>query len=148
MKRYRGEEIVTMLDGPVHEETQLEPYGVTLTVDQIHAVKDGGELDFGGGEYRRAEMEELEPEKRSSDDEYGWWELEEGFYHVMFNESMREDAETAMTIEPWRGALEAGISHPCRHVAPSEDCHVLITVPESGVSIKENSRLSIARTLR
>lgn len=149
MQRYTGEMLVGMLDGIVHKETQVEPYGVTLTVDTIKRFSDAGSLDFGGGEYEQAGRDEVEPAKRSEDDEYGWWRLDAGTYMVRFNESVRSDAETAVWVEPWTHARESGLSHGRRQVSPRDDAvSVVITVPKTGVTIKENARLSILRSSR
>lgn len=149
MQRYSGEMLAGMLDGIVHEQTQIEPYGVTVTVATIERFSDAGALDFGGGEYEDADRTVVEPRKRSTTDEYGWWALDGGMYRVQFNESVTEAAETAVWIEPWTRAREAGIIHPRRQVSPSEaSISAVIQVPSTGVQIKENARLSVLRAIR
>jgi hypothetical protein len=131
--------LVDHLTGIVHEPTQTEGAGVDLTVDSVHAVTSPGAIDFGGGELEAAETTLLDTTKRDPDDDYGWWVLSPGTYLVAYNESLSTDG--TVVLQPRDALVERGASHPTLHVR--ELPHVPLTVPEAGLHLKENARVSM-----
>ena len=135
----------TYLEGTIYKDKQVDSRGVHLTVSEIHCITGRGETDFGGSEHRDAETEPLEPEKRDPDDDYGWWELDEGTYRVVFNESARA-TPGALLLVPSERILSCGCD-----IAPTliqkGSIESVLTVPESGVSIKENARIALLSRL-
>ncbi|MFB6180751.1 MAG: deoxyuridine 5'-triphosphate nucleotidohydrolase [Candidatus Nanohalobium sp.] len=69
-------------------DTQLTPQGFDLTVDEIHRFEGSGKIDFSNSEREIPESRPIKPEKESSEDEYGWWDLEQGTYKVVMNEKV------------------------------------------------------------
>ncbi|WP_276259645.1 dCTP deaminase [Haloglomus litoreum] len=126
------------LSGIVHEATQAEGTGFDLTVDSIHAVTAPGAIDFGGGELEAAETTALDTVKNEPDDDYGWWTLSPGTYLVTYNESL--DTDEPVVLQPRDELVERGASHPTLHV--SELPRVPLSVPEAGLHLKENARVS------
>jgi len=126
------------LTGIVHEETQTEGRGVDLTVDAVHALTAPGAIDFGGGELEAAETTPLETVKNDPDDDYGWWTLSPGTYLVEYNESLTGD--DPLVLQPRDALVERGAGHPTLHVA--ELPRVPLSVPEAGLHLKENARVS------
>lgn len=138
----KGEELLPKLDGIVHEETQVGNRGVDLTANKIFEPKSRGELDFGGGERKDADLEKIDPVKRSGEDDYGWWELDEGLYQVELNEKIRANEENGGLVVPPERTWRNGAFHPALPAAgPLEGTLPLIVGPE-GLSIKENARIS------
>ncbi|WP_297889451.1 dCTP deaminase [uncultured Halorubrum sp.] len=132
-------EYANYLDGIVHEPTQTDGDGVDLTVAEIYEVTDPGRVDFGGGELEAAASEPRECEKRSPDDEYGWWSLDPGTYLVEYNESIPGD-DLRFTVQTREALLERGASHPTLHVVSLP--RVPLSIGGAGISVKENARIS------
>ncbi len=131
----------TYLEGTIYKEKQVDSRGVHLTVSEIHAITGRGETDFGGSEHKNAETQPIEPEKRDPDDDYAWWELDQGTYRVIFNESARA-IPGALLLVPNERILSCGCSMAPALVSAGS-AESILTVPETGVSIKENARIAL-----
>lgn len=127
------------IDGIVHKPTQTAGTGFDLTVAEIYEVTEPGHVDFGGGELEAAAVEPCECEKRSSDDEYGWWSLGSGTHLVEYNESISR-ADLRFTVQTRDALLERGAFHPTLHVVSLP--RVPLSVDGTGIRIKENARVS------
>ena len=133
----------------IHEDTQFpeERDVAYLTVNRVGKPAKKGTLDFGGSEYTEADMEWIEPKKKSNDDKYGWWELDEGLYHIEFNEGLDPNGETVI-FQTWKNALRNGIAHSAEIIEESRDkLFTGLQVSSAGVGIKENARISEVRVL-
>lgn len=130
--------IVDRLDGLVHEETQVGPRGVDLTVAEIRAVENPGRVDFGGDELADSTLAPVETELRNSDDDYGWWNLDAGQYLVGYNETLAGD--DPLVCQTRTELRERGAFHPTIFV--SNLGRVPLSVGTGGVRIKENARVS------
>ncbi len=133
-------DLAQYVDGLVHEPTQVHDGVVDLTVGAVSKVVDPGRIDFGGGELRAAETAAVETEKRSPDDDYGWWTLPAGRYLLSYNETLAPPEGTRLVVQTRRELRRQGVSHPtlhCRDLDP-----VPLSVPEGGARIKENARVS------
>ncbi|TSD14655.1 dCTP deaminase [Haloglomus irregulare] len=126
------------VDGIVHERTQTAGPGLDLTVDAVHALTAPGAIDFGGGELDPAETTPLDTVKNDPDEDYGWWTLSPGTYLVTYNESLT--GEEPVVLQPRDALVERGASHPTLHVRRLP--RVPLTVPEAGLHLKENARVS------
>lgn len=125
------------IDGIIHEPTQVHRDRVDLTVDTVAALNGRGSIDFGGDEHAPADATPLDPERRDTDDDYGWWELSAGTYLLAYNESLHGGS---FMLQPHPRLLALGAAHPTVRVA--ELPRVPLQVPEEGVAIKENARVS------
>lgn len=130
------------LDGIVHEPTQVDDGAVDLTVGHVYALDGRGRIDFGGDEHEVPDADPIEPERLDKTDDYGWWELEGGTYLLEYNETLRA-ADAEFLLGPHPRLLALGADHPTVHV--SELPRVPLRVPEAGVAIKENARVSTLR---
>lgn len=131
------------VEGLLHLDTQGAAVGIDLTVDEVHRVAGPGSLDFGGSEEEPADLEEMEPELRDPDDDYGWWELEPGSYVVRYNETLELEEGRLAQLFPLERVLRAGASHPAFVVDGSRDpLETLLRVGSAGCSLKENCRIS------
>jgi len=143
MNAMTGDAVAQRLDGIVYEKKQRHPRSFDLTVGSISRVEGPGALDFGGSELEAAPLELLEVEKRSPEDDYGWWNLAEGRYRVRYNEQIVQDGEFVGFVQPHRRLLAAGADHAQVLVTPDHDTiESLLNVGEHGLRIKENARIS------
>lgn len=137
-----GEELLRKLDGIIHEETQVGNRGVDLTANKIFRPKSRGELDFGGSERKDTDLEKIDPEKRSKEDDYGWWELDEGLYQVELNEKVRANEENGGLIVPLKRTCRNGAFHPALPAAEPLEGMLPLFIGPKGLSVKENARIS------
>lgn len=136
-----GRVISRELDNDIDTPTQSHDHGFHLTVARIGRVVEGGSLDFGGSEAEEANFEWLEPEERSEEDDYGWWDLTSGSFVVEYNEQLADDAFAI--VHPLERLIRAGGSHSTFCVEnPDEPIRSLLRVGGEGLSVKENARLS------
>ena len=143
-----GEEIVVLVKGLISAKKQQGAFSVDLTVKEIRKIDAGGALDFGGSEFQKASTTLLEPEKKSTEEPYGWWKLGPGNYVIKFNERIELKNPWVIIIVPHSRLLAAGGSHPSVMIDdPSEDTQILIGVGAHGLAIKENARVSRALVL-
>jgi hypothetical protein len=131
-------DLIEAVTGLVHEPTQSEGTGLDLTVAAIHEPLEPGQVDFGGGELASAVTTELTPERRDPADDYGWWSLDDSVYLLEYNE--RLDAGTPVSLQPRVELVERGAFHPTLRV--SELPRVPLVVPDCGIRLKENARVS------
>ncbi|MFQ3293477.1 MAG: deoxycytidine triphosphate deaminase [Halobacteriales archaeon] len=132
------EGLLERVDGLLHEDTQVHDAGVDLTVTEIYTVTDPGRVDFGGGELDPAGLTPHERVWRDDNDDYQWWHLVGGTYLLEYNESLATDEP--VVLQPRDAILERGATHPTLRV--TELGRVPLTVPDAGIKIKENARVS------
>jgi hypothetical protein len=132
-------DVTEFLDDLVHEPSQIEGHGVDLTVEYVARIEGAGDVDFGGDEYEAPEAEAVRAERRSEDDDYGWYELDAGTYVLRYNETL-SSAENEFLLQPHPRLLALGVIHPTVRLEKLR--RVPMTVPEDGVNIKENARVS------
>lgn len=136
------------LSDSIYQDTQEEKFSVSLTADKIYSFDQAGELDFGGGEYQPADKQLINPEKRNSDDDYGWWELSEGCYLLELNERLQVPLGGVAILQPHTHLVESGASHPTVTRAETKnekELRLPLQVPSEGLSIKENARVTLLR---
>lgn len=133
-----GSEIKDYLEGIVHLDSQKAEAGIDLTVSKIYLPKSQGEIDFGGSERKDADLSEIEPTLRSSEDDYGWWELESGTYILEYNESLK--VKKLSLLQPLSRLTRNSAIHPTKFVTSLDP--IALIVGSKGIAIKENSRVS------
>lgn len=138
LKLLSAEKIVDFLKNLTYSKTQVSETGVDLTVNKIYKFENRGDIDFGGGERKDAELSEISPTLRNKDDDYGWWELDSGTYLLKYNEELEE--EKNCIIQPLERLYRNSTTHPT--IVSKEITKIPINVGEPGISIKENSRVS------
>lgn len=143
MKLITGNEIGKNLGGIIYDETQKDDNSYYLTVKKVYGMEGRGELDFGGSEFERSKFNEIISEKKSEENDYGWWFLEEGVYQIEYNESIEElKGESFAIIQPAERLLQCGAYHPTILVDKKDRMVITLNVGKSGLNIKENSRIS------
>jgi len=145
MEHFAADRPEQYIEHLIHLDTQKAPHGIDLTVDAVFSVDSAGSLDFGGSEFQPADRSELPPQSRSEDDDYGWWELDEGTYLVRYNETI-DPGEGLAVIRPLDRLASTGAFHPSMCVSADDNgpLEIALRVPEVGVNIKENARVSRA----
>lgn len=136
--------IAKVLEGLVHEPTQVHEGGVDLTVAKVHALRSPGELDFGGSELVAAETDSLPTKGRDPDDDHGWWQLGKGHYLLEYNERLSLQHRW-LRLEPREALLAAGATHPTITVSQGLP-RIPLVVPGPGLHLKENARISTLRS--
>jgi len=144
----KGEEIVSSAEGLISAKKQQGEFSLDLTVNTISRINTGGALDFGGSEYQEASFSPLEPEKKTPDEPYGWWNLDTGDYLIRFNERIKIPTNSLLMILPHERLLAAGSSHaPLAVENLDQKISVPIHVGLAGLKIKQNARVSKAVAL-
>jgi deoxycytidine triphosphate deaminase len=131
-------DLVTAVDGLLHEGTQVHENGIDLTVDEVYVVDEAGRVDFGGGELEPARTRAHETHDRHPDDDYAWWHLDGGTYLIEYNESLSTDRP--LTLQTREAVLERGATHPTRVVTSLP--RMPLAVADGGLYLKENARVS------
>ncbi|MGO9119807.1 MAG: dCTP deaminase [Desulfomonilaceae bacterium] len=143
-----GEAIIALTTKLISAKKQQGAFSLDLTVSEIRKIDHGGALDFGGSEFQEASTTLLKADKKSAEEPYGWWKLEQGHYLIKFNEKFNLKNRGLVLIFPHERLLAAGGSHPCVTVEdPHNEIQVLLIVGIDGLAIKENARVSKALVL-
>ena len=135
-----GASLREAVSGIVHEPTQTEGLGVDLTLSDVYRVSGPGRVDFGGGELEPAELDPVETELRTPEDDYGWWNVEAGQYLIGYNESIEPAGDRSFVVQTRDEVRVRGGFHPTLHVA--ELRRVPFAVGGAGIRLKENARVS------
>lgn len=138
MNLLSGEKVAEFLDDIIYKDTQVAENGFDLTINKIYKTKNKGELDFGGGERKDAQLSEIKPSLRNPDDDYGWWELKPGTYLIEYNESLEK--EKVSILQSLERLTRNASAHPTKLVKGIG--LMPLQVGGKGIAIKENSRVS------
>lgn len=151
MQYLEGEEVFEKyLSDTLHGETQIEPRSVSLTAGGIHNITGTGELDFGGSEYQLGDRHEVQPQLRNDEDDYGWWKLSQGSWLLELNEKLAVSSPFDAVLQPHDHLLWNGSTHSSLWLSENDTggrLMVPLSVPENGINIKENARVSSLRVL-
>lgn len=144
----KGTEIVSSAEGLISAKKQQGEFSFDLTVNAISIVNRGGSLDFGGSEYQEASISFVEPEKKTPDEPYGWWDLDVGVYLIFYNEKIKIPPGGLIMVLPHQRLLAAGASHSTLILEnfDQKTC-VPIHIGLEGLKIKQNARVSKAIVL-
>jgi dUTP diphosphatase len=143
MELLTGLEAQSYVQGLVHEKTQVGAFWLDLTVAAVQRLTKRGTLDFGGSEFSAAESLPLRSNKRRDDDKYGWWELGDGMYRVIFNEQLNKlPDDHAAFLAPHPRLISAGASHTSSYFFQGDDLSAVVNVPQAGCALKQNCRVS------
>jgi len=138
-----GGEVAKHVKGFIHEPKQVKGDCVHLTAKRVYILEGAGCLDFGGSELKHSERRAFKPEKRSSEDKYGWWDLPPGSYIVELNERVTIPGGRTACLSPCSRLLKNGTFHPTVITTRSEELEeVALFVGSPGIKIKQNARIS------
>lgn len=143
-------------------DIQLTPNGFDVTVDKLFEFDEQGSLDFSNSEREVPEGKEIYPQKQSppsgaggrnntdsksqtSQNKYGWWELEPGAYKVKTNERFNIPHNLMGLAYPRSSLLRMGVFTQTAfwEAGFQGKAEFLLKVENpKGVRIKENARLT------
>ncbi|WP_435181943.1 dCTP deaminase [Halorussus sp. AFM4] len=134
----RPSQLTTLVDGLLHEETQVTDRGLDLTANEVLRVETPGRVDFGGDELDDPNVSAHEKVWRNEDDDYQWWHLSAGQYLVEYNESIA--ADRPLRVQTREAVRRMGAFHPTLEV--TDLGRIPLSVAPGGIRIKENARVS------
>lgn len=143
MQIIRGEKILKYVSNLINEKKQLYSECVNLTIKAVYEISSRGQIDFGGSEFNLGSRKEIIPKKIIPDDKFGWWDLEQGDYLILFNEKINIPDRFFGFIQPLERILVNGTTHESMFVLSHIDkVEVNLRVGKRGLKIKQNSRVS------
>lgn len=149
MQLLTGEAIKKAIAHFTYEKKQVTEQHVDLTLKSVARLRRPGRVDFGGSEFTKAEQKVLAPEKKSSEDEYGWWDLAPGAYLITLNESIEPGAGTLGILQPSERITVNGAYHLVTLITEKkEELQLLLLVSPPGIALKENARISKLTIIR
>jgi deoxycytidine triphosphate deaminase len=142
-KLLTGDNLESYLTNAVHVPKQKHDFSFDLTVKSIFQPSPPAYIDFGGSEYKPAPIKEYEVEKKSPDDEYGWWSIPHGPKLVTFNEQFTIDKKTLIIVYPHEKLFQVG-AFMVPFVVDSSDPKVFFLVGMPNLNIKQNAIIAKA----
>lgn len=140
---FSPEFFIQNITGAIAIKKQVNYPYFDLTVQKLFRIKTGGQLDFGGSEYEQSSTTPCLPVKRKPEDQYGWWDLHEGYFLIKYNERLNLMKNQGAILQPHNRLLACGCFHPTLMITKIDDLfRILLWVPKIGIKIKENSRIS------
>ncbi len=135
-------EVQNFLSDLIYAKKQVHKNCIDLTVKKIYKLKGGAKLDFGDSEYKEAPRDILKPELKEKDDDYGWWELEQGYYILKYNERLTIAPGQKAIITPHQRLIDSAAGQAARIYDKSGEITNNLIVMSEKISIKENARIS------
>ncbi|EGQ43362.1 MAG: deoxycytidine deaminase [Candidatus Nanosalina sp. J07AB43] len=126
-------------------DRQLQPSGFDVTVDKIKRFESRGSLDFSNSERRISEASDVVTEKRSEEDKYGWWNLDQGAYKIVMNERVDIPNDLVAFGYPRSSLLRMGCTIENAVWDPGftgVGSFLLLVENPDGVDIKQNARVN------
>jgi len=143
MKLIKGEALLNFVSNTISDKKQLYQDCINLTVKSIYEIKTKGKVDFGGSEFNLGDRREIKPVKINADDKYGWWDLEQSDYIILFNEKVNIKEGFIGFLQPLERLIVNGATHENVFIPSRIDkVEVNLRVGKAGIKIKENARIS------
>ena len=144
-----GSEVASRIRNLIHKSTQVKKDKVHLTLKQIYFLDEKGSLDFSGKELTVAKRKPMVAEKKSPEDEYGWWCLGEGTYLMEFNEQIDLNEKEVAILQPREELLQNFCFHPLRIItSPQRLSPIPLIVGSKGMNVKQNARISVLKVVK
>jgi len=133
-----------LVDRFIDLETQLAPNGFDLTVEKIFSFKSKGSLDFSNKERILSKENELKAIKNNKKEQYGWWNLKEGFYKIRTNEVVNLPKNLAGLSFPRSSLLRMGgfVHTGVWDAGFNGKGEFILSVGNNGLKIKQNARVA------
>lgn len=133
-----------LVEGFINLEKQLTPNGFDITVGSVSSFNAAGALDFSNKERFIPQGNQLMPQKKNKQDEYGWWKLPRGGYKIRTNESVNLP-NTIVALAFTRTSLLRMGAFVQNGVWDAGFCgkgeFILVVENPFGIEIKQNARL-------
>ncbi|MFC2092168.1 hypothetical protein ACFLTD_05285, partial [Elusimicrobiota bacterium] len=121
MKILHGFDIKYFISNAIDPNKQIHDSCVDLTVKEIAHMEGKAQLDFGGSEYKPADIKPIEPKKDNNDDSHGWWELDAGYYMLKYNESLGITSSQLAIVQAHGRLAMSGVTHTTVFIEKSGD---------------------------
>ena len=89
-------------------DIQLTPNGFDLTAGSVFEFIGSGSLDFSNKERIIPQAKEINPEKKKTQDKFGWWNLTRGAYKIQTNETFNLPEDLVAIAFPRSSLLRMG----------------------------------------
>lgn len=133
-----------LIENWINLDKQLTPSGFDLTVSQIFEFDSIGALDFSNSQRIVPKGKLILPEKKNSEDKFGWWNLKKGAYKIKTNEVVNLPNDLSgfgftrtsvlrMGAFTQNGVWDAGFKGKGEFILVVENIY--------GIKIKENARI-------
>lgn len=133
-----------LIENYINLDTQLTPNGFDLTIGSIFQFDSSGAIDFSNNERVVPAGKKINPNKNSSQDKYGWWDLKKGAYKVRTNEIINLPTNLVALAFSRTSLLRMGaFTQNGVWDAGFKGCGEFILVVENsyGIKLKENARI-------
>ena len=128
-----------MITGFTDLATQLQPSGFDLSLESVEAFKGGGATDYSNEGRVLAETEPL------ASDEAGWFNLGQGCYKVVYNETVRMPLDVAALARTRSTLLRSGAALGTAVWDPGyqgRSSSLLVVHNPHGIRLKRNARIA------
>ncbi len=133
-----------LIENYINLDKQLTPNGFDISVESVSKFESAGALDFSNSERVVPSGIEIMPQKKKTDDKYGWWSLQKGAYKVRTNEvvnlsnnlsalAFSRTSLLRMGAFTQNGVWDAGFK--------GKGEFILVVQNPRGVELKQNARL-------
>ena len=133
-----------LVEGFVHLEKQLTPNGFDITVESVSSFSAAGALDFSNKERLIPQTNQLNPQKKNKEDDYGWWTLARGGYKIRTNESLNLPNNIVALAFPRTSLLRMGgfVQNGVWDAGFSGKGEFILSVENPfGIELKQNARI-------
>lgn len=134
-----------LISGYIDLATQLTPNGFDLTVFEISRFDSAGALDFSNKERKLSAVRSMTPVKKKPEEKFGWWDLAQGAYKIVTNETVSLPRDLIAVAYPRSSLLRMG----CFTQTATWDAgfsgkseFILVVANPRGVEIKQNARVA------
>jgi dUTP pyrophosphatase len=128
-----------LVTGFIDMATQLQPSGFDISLESIEAFRGGGAVDYGNKERVLAETEPLTP------DDDGWFNLGQGCYKVVYNETVRMPLNVAALARTRSTLLRNGATLGTAVWDPGyqgRSSSLLVVHNPHGIRLKKDARIA------
>jgi dUTP pyrophosphatase len=131
-----GSKSISFITGAIGEG-QLQPCGVDMTLREVHALADAGEIDFDNSKRRVSASKKLEFED-------GKIHLAQGSYKIIYNEYVRVPADACAFGFPRSSLLRCGADIRCAVWDPGYEGRsesLLVVGNLHGITLHRNAKV-------
>ncbi|MFA5156864.1 MAG: deoxyuridine 5'-triphosphate nucleotidohydrolase [Candidatus Omnitrophota bacterium] len=136
---------IKLVDGYMDAAVQLTPNGFDLTAASIFEFIGQGSVDFSNKERQLPECREVEAQKASPQDKFGWWHLRPGVYKVKTNEAVNLPQDLIALAFTRTSLLRAGAftQHGVWDAGFKGKGEFILSVQNpAGLKLKQNARVA------
>ncbi|MEM4554423.1 MAG: deoxyuridine 5'-triphosphate nucleotidohydrolase [Candidatus Anstonellaceae archaeon] len=133
----RGKQAAKFVEG-INEKVQVQPAGIDLTLQEVHAFQSEGEIDYDNSSRKISKTEKIEFEQ-------GRVRLAQGCYKIIYNEYVRVPLGCAAFGFPRSSLLRCGADIACALWDPGyhgRSESLLVVHNPKGIVLHRNARVA------